>query len=248
MNVLLQECTGTRMLPNCTATFFDYKTVQGHTRTLPNFTAAFFISKFEGFCTFFTTRPYGGTLSDCTAGGTASNFGASALFLTTRLHGGNHPNDGSFFPSRKPNLFDNIIHLLHSGIHCNLDHSRSILHNHVTAFDHLWGYTRLYGCTIPNNTAASSNLGASAHFLDYQTARVLPPRCWLLFPRQKSIIFNIIIIIHLLHSCIHCNSGHSCSILHKSRDCFRPVFFRSHYGRGVDSASNRNEYQEHFLG
>jgi len=25
--------------------------------------------------------------------------------------------------------------------------------------------------------------------------------------------------------------------------CFRP-----HYGPGVDSASNRNEYQEHFLG
>jgi len=25
-------------------------------------------------------------------------------------------------------------------------------------------------------------------------------------------------------------------------------FFRSHYGSGVDSASNRNEYQEHFLG
>ena len=24
--------------------------------------------------------------------------------------------------------------------------------------------------------------------------------------------------------------------------------FRSHYGAGVDSASNRNEYQEHFLG
>jgi len=24
--------------------------------------------------------------------------------------------------------------------------------------------------------------------------------------------------------------------------------FRSHYGNGVDSASNRNEYQEHFLG
>ena len=24
--------------------------------------------------------------------------------------------------------------------------------------------------------------------------------------------------------------------------------FRSHYGSGVDSASNRNEYQEHFLG
>ena len=25
-------------------------------------------------------------------------------------------------------------------------------------------------------------------------------------------------------------------------------FFRSHYDPGVDSASNRNEYQEHFLG
>ena len=25
-------------------------------------------------------------------------------------------------------------------------------------------------------------------------------------------------------------------------------FFRSHYGPGVHSASNRNEYQEHFLG
>jgi len=24
--------------------------------------------------------------------------------------------------------------------------------------------------------------------------------------------------------------------------------FRSHYGPGVDSASNRNDYQEHFLG
>ena len=24
--------------------------------------------------------------------------------------------------------------------------------------------------------------------------------------------------------------------------------FRSHFGHGVDSASNRNEYQEHFLG
>jgi len=25
-------------------------------------------------------------------------------------------------------------------------------------------------------------------------------------------------------------------------------YFRSHYGSGVDSASNRNEYQEYFLG
>ena len=39
--------------------------------------------------------------------------------------------------------------------------------------------------------------------------------------------------------------------------CFDPIWchwkfsyisFRSHYGPGVDSSSNRNEYQEHFLG
>ena len=27
-----------------------------------------------------------------------------------------------------------------------------------------------------------------------------------------------------------------------------PLTFRTHYGPGVDSASNRNEYQEDFLG
>ena len=89
MKVLLQDCTGARMLPNSTANFFDYKTT--------------------------------GTLPDCTAA--ASNLGLLPIFLTTRLHGGNHPDDGSIFPCRKPILFGNIImHLLHSCIHCDLDH------------------------------------------------------------------------------------------------------------------------------
>jgi len=26
------------------------------------------------------------------------------------------------------------------------------------------------------------------------------------------------------------------------------IFFRPHYGPGIDSASNRNEYQEYFMG
>ena len=34
----------------------------------------------------------------------------------------------------------------------------------------------------------------------------------------------------------------SCNLLNNIKS------FRSHYGPGVDSASNRNEYQEHFLG
>ena len=48
-------------------------------------------------------------------------------------------------------------------------------------------------------------------------------------------------------------------MLQNGRSLFRPQlvpleffidikFFRSHYGPGVDSASNSNEYQEHFLG
>ena len=32
------------------------------------------------------------------------------------------------------------------------------------------------------------------------------------------------------------------------RLCHWNFSFRSHYGPGVDSDSNRNEYQEHFLG
>jgi len=33
-----------------------------------------------------------------------------------------------------------------------------------------------------------------------------------------------------------------------SLEFFNDIFFRSHYGPRVDSASDRNEYQEHFLG
>jgi len=47
---------------------------------------------------------------------------------------------------------------------------------------------------------------------------------------------------------------HSAAVLQIGRSLVSPEFFidiisfRSHYGPGVDSASNRNEYQEHFLG
>jgi len=51
----------------------------------------------------------------------------------------------------------------------------------------------------------------------------------------------------------------ACAVLQIGRSLVRPQlvslgFFigikslRSHYGPGVDSAANRNEYQEHFLG
>jgi len=55
---------------------------------------------------------------------------------TTRLHGcgrrggGNHTDDGFFLQSRKQIILNiiKIIHLLHSYIHCDLDHSTSKLH------------------------------------------------------------------------------------------------------------------------
>ena len=87
MEVLLQDCTGARMLPNCTATFF--------------------------------------------------------LFSTTRLHGGEQPTNpmlttaaAAFFSPNRKQIFLNIIiiHLLHSHIHCDLDHSCSILPLHDLHF------------------------------------------------------------------------------------------------------------------
>jgi len=109
MEILLQDCTGARIPPNCTATFiFDYKTVRGHThtRTLPKTLRRLF---------FFYYKTIRGP-------------------HTTRLHGGgrrgNHPNGGCFFlPRRKPIILNIIIiHLLHPYIHCDLDHSFSKLY------------------------------------------------------------------------------------------------------------------------
>ena len=37
-------------------------------------------------------------------------------------------------------------------------------------------------------------------------------------------------------------------LCYKSEGCWFNPSFRSHYGPGVDSASNKNEYQEYFLG
>ena len=43
--------------------------------------------------------------------------------------------------------------------------------------------------------------------------------------------------------------GHGFLFLMMSYECFIDIkSFRSHYGPGVDSASNRNEYREYFVG
>jgi len=141
------------------------------------------------------------------------------IFLTTRLHGGNHPVDGSIFPSRKTIIFNNVIHLLLSGIHCELGYSCSILHKSRYSFWLYFPTTRLYWSTLPDCTAAASNLVGFCPFFDYQTTRVQPPWWSCFFPFRNPILFNNI-IMHLLYTSIQYDLDRSCSILHKSRDAF----------------------------
>jgi hypothetical protein len=54
--------------------------------------------------------------------------------------------------------------------------------------------------------------------------------CYIIAPPQSLGLLSIIIIIIIIIITFHWQ------------------FFRSHYGRRVDSAWNRNEYQEYFLG
>jgi len=62
-------------------------------------------------------------------------------------------------------------------------------------------------------------------------------------------IFRISSVWYLLHGCCATNRKVAGSIPAVSLEFFTGIkSFRSHYGPGVDSASNRNEYQEHFLG
>ena len=79
-----------------------------------------------------------------------------------------------------------------------------------------------------------------------------PVRVLRLFPARCKIRFHIVELGTTVAQCLRC-----CTTNRKVAGSI-PVgvivifhwqnSFRSHYGPGVDSASNRNEYQEHFLG
>ena len=151
------------------------------------------------------------------------NFGGFNPFLITWLYGGNHPDDGGILPSRKTILFDNILHLLHSGINCDLDHTCSILRKSRDGF---WKFFPDYQTVRRHTTrlhGGGFEFGGFCPFFDYQTARGNHPDDGCFFPFRKPIVFNNI-IKHLLHSCIQCDLDHSCSILHNSRDGFWPFF------------------------
>jgi len=111
------------------------------------------------------------------------------------------------FSSRKPILFNDIImHFSHSCSTWDLDHSCSILHKSRDGF---CPFLRLPDCTGD----FSPNLGAFANVLTTRLHEGNHPDDGSIFSCRKPIIFNNI-IMHLLHSCTHCDLDHSYSILH----------------------------------
>jgi len=141
------------MLPNCTATFFDYKTVRGHTRTLPNFTA-FFISDFEGFC----------TLPECTAA--FFNLRVSAQFLDYHTVRGLQPRWWLLF---SPPKIDHFKYYYYA--HITLLHSLRLrpllLHTPQVTWRLSTNFFRLPDCKVEHYQTAGAffpNLGGFCRF------------------------------------------------------------------------------------
>ena len=57
--------------------------------------------------------------------------------------------------------------------------------------------------------------------------------------------FNLIYTAPCVHNHLHTQTQKHITFLPSKQ---HRLFFRPHYGPGVDSASNRNEYQQYFLG
>jgi hypothetical protein len=112
--------------------------------------------------------------------------------------------------------------------------SREKDRSHVKGFSgHLIGL----GCSPQKRNKTVNNLANEPH------SKLLGYHC---SPSSSQLTFNV------------CNSF-NCDVLQIGRSLVRSQLvsleffigiksFRSHYGPGVDSASNRNEYQEYFLG
>ena len=149
-------------------------------------------------------------------GGRASNLWASAILRLPDCTGATTLMIEAFFQSKTDPFqkYYTLITLWHSlRLRPSSLHKPQVTWRLLTIF---WN-TRLSGGTLPNNTAAGSNLGASAHFLNTRLHGGNHSDDGSFFPRRNPILFNNI-IMDLLHSCIHCDLDHSCSILHKSRD------------------------------
>ena len=69
------------------------------------------------------------------------------------------------------------------------------------------------------------------------------------WPSSRRLFLNIKLMHSIRYRCCATNRKVAGSIPAGVSGFFIDIkSFRSHYGSGVDSASNRNEYQEHFLG
>ena len=168
---------------------------------------------FAHFWKYQTVRGHTTRLHD----GFFSKFGVFCPVLTTRLYEGKHPDYGSIFPCRKTILFNNIIHLLHSGIHCELGTLARFCTRHVTVFGQfLGGYQTVREHITKLHGGRLFRIWGLRPIFDYQTARVYHPDdgCFFLAENRS---YSILV---LLHTCIHCDLDHSCSILHTAFDQF----------------------------
>ena len=123
-------------------------------------------------------------------------------------------------PSRQPDHFRYYYYALITLLH-PLRLRPLSLHTSQVRWRLFTIFSRLPDCTGAHYQTAqlrgASNFRASTHIFYYQTARNNHPDYSCFFPRRKPIILNII-IMHLIHSYIHCDLDNSCYILHKSRD------------------------------
>ena len=117
---------------------------------------------FAHFWKYQTVRGHTTRLHD----GFFSKFGVFCPVLTTRLYEGKHPDYGSIFPCRKTILFNNIIHLLHSDIHCELGTLARFCTSRDGFRSIFWGLPDCKGAHYQTARRASvSNLGGFGPFL-----------------------------------------------------------------------------------
>jgi len=162
--------TSTRLYGGAHATkpYGDFFLLQGSSAIhahATKFYGSFFYFRIWGLLHIFCYKTVRGHTTRLQGGAAASKFGASAHFFWLPDCTRQKPWWWQLFPSRKPILFYNIIHLLRSGIHWDLDNSCSILHK---SRDGLWSFFLEYQTVLEHinkQQSTASNLGDSAHFL-----------------------------------------------------------------------------------
>jgi len=212
------------MLPNCTANFLTtklYGDTSARYQTLRQF---FLFPNSRAFAHFLNYQTVRGHTTRLHGVRRLRILWASVHFLTTRLHVATTLMMAAFFPVENRS-FSVILYtyytLAFTATRPLLLLAPKFTWRLLTIF---WEYQTVRGY-VTKQQGGGLVFGGFCPFLTTRLQGGNHPDCGCFFPRRKPIIFNII-SMHLLHSCLHCDLYHSCSILHKSRNCFWQIFFR----------------------